>query len=304
MPVPDFQSMMLPLLELTADNQPHSVSEAYEVLAHRLGLAAGDLEEMLPSGRQSRFKNRVQWAKTHLSKAGCIRMAGPAVFEITTRGEQLLAEGPERVTIALLRRYPEFREFRARKPSDAPDGALQQTADDEQTPQEVLEASYQSLRHALADELLARIMSSPPEFFERLVVDLLVAMGYGGSRLDAGASLGKSHDSGVDGVIKEDRLGLDAVYIQAKRWQNNVGRPELQAFAGSLMGLKARKGVFITTSAFTSEAAEYVKSVQERNIVLVDGETLAELMMDHDVGVSEVSRFIIKQLDSDYFDEA
>jgi restriction system protein len=227
-------------------------------------------------------------------------MTGRAVFRITRRGRKLLETKPEAITIRLLMQFPEFKAFRTSR-GPARDSGAEPDHDAEQTPREVLDSCYQTLRQALAEELLANVRARPPGFFEQLVVDLLVSMGYGGSRTDAGKAMGRTGDEGVDGVIKEDKLGLDAVYVQAKRWVDTVGRPVVQSFAGSLMGLKARKGVLITTSSFSREARDYADSIQERNIVLIDGEQLAQLMIDHDIGVSEVDRYVVKQVDNDYF---
>jgi restriction system protein len=251
---------------------------------------------MLPSGFQAKFTNRVAWAATHLNKAKALQRVGRGRYRITDRGRQLLAGGqpigPQ------LAKFPEYQEFKGRsKPSD---GAPTPTFDDV-APAEVIDAAIQSVRAAVATELLDRIKAAPPDFFERLVVELLIAMGYGGSRRDAGEAVGRSGDGGIDGVIKEDRLGLDAVYIQAKRWENPVGRPMVQQFSGSLDQHKATKGVLITTSSFTADARDYVRSIGKR-IVLVDGIQLADLLIDNEVGVLTEASYKLVRVDPGFFD--
>ena len=303
MTVPDFQSLMLPLLQLTADGQEHTLSEAIEVLDRQFKLSEADRKELLPSGKQSKFVNRVGWAATYLRKTKLLEGTGRGRFRITDRGREELRSGVQRIDLAYLAKYDEFAEFRRRPQQDehADNGEVAvQTIT--QTPREVLEASYQLLRRELAQELLERIKQKPPIFFERLVVDLLVAMGYGGSRKEAGERVGRSGDGGIDGIIKEDRLGLDYVYIQAKRWDRTVGRPEVQGFAGSLDEQKARKGVMITTSQFSQDAHRFVDRI-EKKIVLIDGERLTQLMIDYNVGVAEEVAYTVKKVDGDYFEE-
>lgn len=290
MAIPDYQALMLPLLKLASDGGEHTNAEAAEKLASELNLAEEDRRQMLPSG-QAKFSNRIGWARTYMGKAGLLESAGRARFKITKRGRDLLAKNPQTITNQVLDQYPEFREFRERSPQ-ADRATPTPHGESEQTPEELLASTYQTIRRSLADDLLKRIGELPPSFFESLVVDLLVAMGYGGSRRDAGQALGGTGDGGVDGLIKEDKLGLDVVYVQAKRWKNNntVGRPEVQAFAGSLEGHRARRGVFITTSKFTQDAIAYTQRI-EKKIILFNGEELAQLMIDHNVGVSEVATF-------------
>jgi restriction system protein len=312
MAIPDFQSIMLPLLEILKMGQEHGHREVCETLAAQFKLSDAEKEELLPSGRQARFDNRVAWSRAYLKKAGLIENTERGVFRITSEGLELLESNPPRVDIKLLMRYPGIREWlrpSSRKPEDDEAGAL---ADDDsardraiaetQTPEEALETSYQELRRALAQDLIDRIMACSPKFFENLVVDLLVAMGYGGSRRDAGQAIGQSGDGGIDGIIKEDKLGLDIVYIQAKRWNNAVGRPMVQAFAGSLEGQRARKGIMLTTSYFSPDAKDYVGRI-EKKIVLIDGVQLAQLMIDHDIGVTEVANYTVKRVDLDYFED-
>lgn len=249
MAVPDFQSLMLPLLKIAGDGQEHSLSETIDVLALEFGLTEAERKELLPSGRQSRFDNRVGWARTYLKKAGLIESTGRGVFRISKRGYGVLKDKPAKIDMKFLEQFPEYVEFRSvSQQVDKPD---EKGDESDQTPEEILELSYQGLRQDLAQELLERVKECSPRFFEKLVVDLLVAIGYGGSRKDAGEAVGRTGDGGIDGIIKEDKLGLDVVYIQAKKWDGTVGRPAVQTFAGSLEGLRARKGVMITTSQFS-----------------------------------------------------
>lgn len=299
MTIPDFQSIMLPMLRMFEDGQTHKVSDLFDPLADQFQLSEQEREQLLPSGRQKTFHNRAAWARTYLFKARLIEQVSRGYYRITSRGREVLADEPARITIEYLSRFPEFVEFRSRKP-EAPKSTADSNGPSSATPYELMDASYAELRQQLAQELLELIKSSPPSFFEQLVVDLLVAMGYGGSRSDAGQAVGGSGDGGIDGIIKEDRLGLDAVYVQAKRWENAVGRPVVQAFAGSLEGERARKGVMITTSNFSPAAHQYVGMIEKR-IVLIEGEDLAQLMIDHGIGVSEVETYTIYRIDSDYF---
>lgn len=302
MSIPDFQTIMLPLLQFSADGHEHSLSEAVTALANQFKLSDADKAELLPSGSQSRFNNRVGWSQTYLNKAGLLVKTGRAKFQITKRGLGVLDHPPTKIDIQYLNQFEEFIQFKnaSSTPSEhTPATAL--SVEQETTPQEVLESNFQLLRSTLAQELLERIKSCPPHFFEIVVIDLLVAMGYGGSRKEAGQRVGKTGDGGIDGIIKEDKLGLDTIYVQAKRWQSTVGRPVVQTFAGSLDGYKARKGVFITSSTFSAEARDYVKRI-EKKIVLIDGDLLAQLMIEHDVGVAQVTTYIIKKIDTDYFE--
>jgi restriction system protein len=308
MAVPDYQSLMLPLLRFAEEKKDEiSTGEAVEVLAKELALTDDDLKEMLPSGIQSAFVNRVGWASTYMKKAGLLESTRRGYYRITSRGQDLLKKQPKAVTVKLLKQYPEFLEFQqlkgtrsGEKVSSAGGAPDISTA----TPSEALETAYENLRDELADELLARLKKSSPSFFERVVVELLVKMGYGGSRADAGKAIGRSGDGGIDGIIKEDRLGLDVVYIQAKRWDNNsVGSPVVMQFAGALQAQKANKGIFLTTSRFTDDARSYVSQIGSK-IVLIDGEQLTNLMIENDVGVAPVSLYPVKKIDADYFDES
>lgn len=301
MPIPDFQSLMRPLLARCADGQAHSKRDIVPALALEFGLTQADLEELLPTGRQGKFDNRVGWAKSYLKQAGLLETTGRGLFRITDRGRQVLKEAPQRVDMKYLERFPEYQAFknrtreRAQEPVEARD-------DSGTTPEELLEAGYQQLRSALAADMLLLVKAVSPAFFERLVMQLLLKMGYGGTREDAGQVVGKSGDGGIDGIINEDRLGLDVIYIQAKRWDGDVGRPEIQKFVGALAGNKANKGVFITTSGFSKEARAYAGQVNSK-IVLIDGAMLADLMIDYNIGVSTRETYEIKRVDSDYFAE-
>jgi restriction system protein len=302
-PVPDFQSIMQPMLRATGDRQVHRIRDLVDRLSSEFNLSDAERQQKLPSGAQAIFDNRVNWTATYLKKAGLLSAPARAHVQITDEGLKVLATNPERIDIKFLKRYPAFVGFHVGAepvakvlPSELP------PAVDGGTPEETLESIWSSLRSSLGGDLLAAVKSSSPEFFERLVVDLLVAMGYGGSIPDAGATLGKSGDGGLDGVIKEDKLGLDVVYVQAKRWDAQVGRPLVQAFAGSLEGARARKGVFISTSTFSGEAHAYVRQIEKR-IVLIDGDQLVKLMMDHGVGVTTARTYSVLKIDQDYFDE-
>lgn len=302
MAIPDYQTLMLPLLKFTNDNNEHTLQNALNTLSNEFGLNEDEIKEMLPSGQQSVFHNRVGWARTYLVKAGLLESKRRGFFNITERGKRILSNAPLRIDNKFLAQFPEYIEFKNTKHNKNKENTEIQEIDNSATPEESLETSYQTIRNALATEILDKVKSCSPAFFERLVVELLVAMGYGGTLQDAGKAVGKSGDGGIDGIIKEDRLGLDVIYLQAKRWEGVVGRPEIQKFAGALLGNQARKGVFITTSDFTKEAQNYVKTISS-NIILINGEELAELMIDYNVGVSVATTYEIKKMDSDYFSE-
>jgi restriction system protein len=294
---------MRPLLQLAADGQSHTIRDALDKLASEFSLSDDDRKELLPSGRQEVFTNRVAWAKTHLRMAGLIEAPSRGVFRITDRGQQVLRDNPDRVDLRILRQQPGYLEARdSKKDKNVKKNIQEEAADDPQTPEEKIEAASLALRDSLGEEILAKMKAASPSFFERLVVELLVRMGYGGTRKDAGKAIGRSGDEGIDGIIKEDRLGLDVIYIQAKKWEATVGRPEIQKFAGALQGVRAKKGIFITTSDFSKEAEEYASRIESK-IVLIDGETLWNLMIDFGIGVSTVATYEVKKLDSDYYDE-
>lgn len=293
--------MMLPLLQFLSDGKEHALGDAVEALSNQHDLAPEERNQLLPSGQQTVIRNRVGWARTYMVKAGLIEPVRRGYFRISSRGRSTLESKPPRVDVHYLEQFPEFLAFRDlhnQKTSDA--GTDIATIPD--TPEEALEAAYRRLRTDLEAELLERTKGASPAFFERLVVELLVSMGYGGNLHDAGQAVGRSGDGGIDGIIKEDRLGLDVIYVQAKRWDSTVGRPEIQKFAGVLQGHRARKGVFITTANFSNDAREFADRIDSR-IILIDGVTLATLMVDNDVGVSTAQTYELKKLDTDYFAE-
>lgn len=296
---------MRPLLEHLASEGIKRNREMNEYLARHFALTEAELAEMLPSGYARLFDNRIGWAKTHLKGAGLIESPSRATYRITQRGLDALAQSIHPINMAYLRQFDEYKEFQSGSKSEKAaesSVSIDSNATDSLTPSEHIEFGYQKIRNELEEELISKIKSASPAFFENLVVELLVSMGYGGSRKDAGQTLGKSGDGGIDGVIKEDRLGLDVIYLQAKRWEGTVGRPEIQKFAGALQGQRAKKGIFLTTSNFSSEAKEYAAFIDSR-IVLIDGEKLAGLMIDTGIGVTKIATYDVKRLDSDYFEE-
>ena len=303
MSIPDFQSMMLPLLKSANDQQEHTLHASIEELGKYYQLTDSEREELLPSGRQATFDNRVSWATTHLKHAGLLESTRRGYFKISQTGVKVLQQNPSRIDMKFLSQFPEYLLFA--KASKKEKNGVEEVGLEivsKQTPTELLEEGYQSIRQELIQDMLSQVKSCSPSFFENLVVELLVKMGYGGSRKDAGNAVGKSGDEGIDGTIKEDRLGLDIIYIQAKKWEGVVSRPEIQKFAGALQGQRAKKGIFITTSYFSGEAYRYVEYIDSK-IVLIDGKMLAELMIDNDIGVSKVTTYEIKRIDTDYFTE-
>lgn len=314
MPIPDYESVMLPLLRLAADGAEHRFRDAVEHLAAHFGLSDAERAELLPSGTGPLFDNRVAWARVYLKQAGLLESPRRGFFRITDRGRRVLAQNPARIDTSLLDQFEEFRAFRTRRregtsesPSPLPVRAAPSVAPpirdlpQDQTPEDLLASAYRRLRRDLESELIEQVKAVSPAFFERLIIDLLVAMGYGGSRQEAGHAIGRSGDGGIDGIIKEDKLGLDVIYVQAKRWEGTVGRPEIQKFAGALQGQRATKGVFITTSSYSRDAIEYAENINSK-IILIDGEKLVGLMIDHNVGVSTVGVYEIKRIDHDYFE--
>ncbi|AWR87855.1 restriction endonuclease [Meiothermus taiwanensis] len=291
---------MYPLLELAADGEAHSMEEAYEVLAKKFNLSKEDRAELLPSGGQSRYENRVGWARTYLMKAGLLESPSRGQFKITAEGQRVLQSGITELNNQYLMRFPGFVEFR-RRDRTTEETSSKEEVGNETTPDEQLEQLHQTLKKQLAQELLERVKQCSPAFFERLVVRLLVAMGYGGSMADAGRAVGRSGDNGIDGIIKQDPLGLDNIYIQAKRWERPVPSEVVRTFHGSLALQKASRGVIITTSEFYSEAIRTAQALG--NIVLIDGNTLAELMIEYNVGVTVAARYEIKRVDRDFFEE-
>jgi len=299
MSIPDYQTIMLPLLKFAGDKKEHSIREAIEYIANAFNLSEEERREVLPSGQQYIIDNRVGWARTYLKKAGLLESTKRSYFKITDLGLEVLQKNPEEINVKFLEQFPQFIEFRNLRKEKEEEKEEENLT---QTPQELLEYGYQSIKKDLASELLNLVKKASPRFFEKLVVELLIKMGYGGSLKDAGKAIGQSGDGGIDGIIKEDKLGLDVIYIQAKRWENVVGSKEVRNFVGGLAGQRASKGVFITTSNFTKDALEYVKTIPHK-VILIDGETLTQLMIENDVGVSKITSYDIKKIDSDYFEE-
>jgi len=305
MPIPDFQTLMRPLLNAHADLKEHLNRDLVQQLADQFQLTEEERREMLPSGRARLFDNRIAWAKSHILQAGLLIAPRRAISVITERGIEALKNHPQKIDLRVLQEFEEYREFRNRRKNedDSSNLAIEEESDTGLTPEELLEDAYLNIRRQVESELLTQIKSAPPDFLERLIVDLVVRMGYGGSRKDAGEALGRSGDEGIDGIIKEDPLGLDIIYLQAKRWEGTVGRPEIQKFAGALQGQRAKKGIFITTSSFTTDALEYVSRIDTK-IILIDGTRLTKLMFDHGVGVTTATNYEVKRIDSDYFVES
>jgi restriction system protein len=305
MAVPDFQTLMRPLLEEYATGDERRIADVRAVLATRFGLTEEELAERLPSGLARTFDNRVGWAATYLYRVGLLVRPRRSVYTITTRGREVLAANPERVDLSVLSQFPEFAEFRKASGARRARGgtgvepvevAVTETA----TPEERIDTAYRELRQELIAEVRDRISAIAPTAFEDLVLDVLHAMGYGDGTEHSRLRTGASGDAGIDGVIREDRLGLDVVYVQAKRWEATLGRPVVQGFVGALQGARASKGIIFTASTFSPDAEHYASSVSPR-VVLVDGERLASLMIDHNVGVTDRETYAVKRVDSDYF---
>ena len=287
-------------MQLCRDGKEHSISGTVDALAEQFKLTAEERKALLPSGVQEIFRNRVAWAKSHLKMAGLLAAPRRGIYQITERGLAVLEKKPPSINLRFLFQFPEYQAFRSSKriqPEGPEEGSVSVV-----TPEESLENAVSKIRSDLADDIMQHLKTCSPSFFESLVVKVIVAMGYGGSRADAGKAIGRSGDGGIDGIIKEDKLGLDTIFIQAKRWENTVGRPEIQKFVGALTGQRAKKGLFITTADFSTDAKEYAARIDTK-IVLIDGETLAELMIDHNVGVSTVATYELKKIDTDYFTE-
>lgn len=302
--IPDYQSIMLPLLRHISDCKEHKMRDVTDRLAEQLGVTEEERKELLPSGAAPVFYNRTAWAKTYLKKAGLIDSPKQGIVVISKRGLEVLGKNPTKIDVKFLKQFSEFLDFQTTKGENETVDIGKTEDNSNETPEEALETAYQKIRKSLAQDLLNKVITLSPAFFERLVVELLVKMGYGGSIKDAGRAIGKSGDEGIDGTIKEDKLGLDIIYIQAKRWQpgNTVGRPELQKFVGALAGQGAKKGIFITTSSFTKDALDYAPR-NETKIVLVDGQQLAQFMIDYNLGVTSLNSYEVKRMDSDYFGE-
>jgi restriction system protein len=305
--IPDFQTLMLPFLQHIADGQPHSIQQIYEKLCDQYQLTKEEKEAMLPSGNQAIMKNRVGWTRTYLKKAGLIASPQRGSFLLTEEGKNVLSQKPQRIDVKFLKSLsPEFKEWQtsngSRDETEVISAVEKTEVDSGKTPEELLEYSFTQMRTELALELLDKVKSSSPSFFEILVIDLLIKMGYGGSRKEAGQVMGKSGDGGIDGLIKEDKLGLDTIYVQAKKWENTVTIHQVRDFAGSLLAKKARKGILITTSGFPASAFEFIGNIDPR-IRLIDGKELAELMVEYNVGVAVKKNYEVKRLDTDYFEE-
>ncbi|MFH2036282.1 MAG: restriction endonuclease [Candidatus Zixiibacteriota bacterium] len=300
MAVPTYEEIMLPLLKLIEREENISIIRIIERLVYEMNISEADAKELLSSGRERKFNNRVRWARFYLLKAGLLDSPKRGTTVITKTGKDILKAKPKQVNTKYLKNIPTFKKFINQEKK-----GKKETKDisvSKSTPEDLLESSYQILNESLASELLDKVKKAEPTFFEKLVVELLLKMGYGGSRKDAGEAIGKSHDGGIDGIIKEDKLGLDVIYIQAKRWENTVGRPIVQAFAGSLEGVRARRGIIITTSQFSKDAQDYVNNI-EKKIVLIDGQRLTQLMIDYDLAVSNVATYELKRIDIDYFED-
>lgn len=294
---------MLPVLKEVSDGKEHKICDVVNSLAKQFSLGDEELTIMISSGTQSVFYNRISWAKTHLKKARLIESETKGTIKITERGKQVLQEKPTRIDIKFLKKFDEFVEFRNKSNSKKEKTEIE-TDYDNQTPEELIETAFQDFQKSLAEDLLEKIRNVSPAFFEKLVVALLVKMGYGGSIKDAGKAVGKTGDEGIDGIIKEDKLGLDVIYVQAKRWKENniIGRPEIQKFVGALAGQGAKKGIFITASSFSKEALEY-KPMNDTKVILIDGMELANYMIEYNLGVAPLHNYELKKIDSDYFDE-
>lgn len=305
MAIPDYQTLMLPVLKLAQDGQIHRFRDAIEKLAVEFSLTDEERRELLPSGSQAVFDNRVGWARSYLKQAGLLSSPKRGYFQITQSGKELLESGIDRIDNSVLEQFDDFQEFKNRKRKrDITQNteSVASSVSSDQTPEDQIASAYKAIRSNIETEILSNIMNSSPAFFERLVIDLVIRMGYGGSRSDAGKAIGRSGDGGIDGIINEDKLGLDVIYLQAKRWEGSVSRPEIQKFAGALQGQRARKGIFITTSNFTDQAIDYVRMIDTK-IILIDGERLASLMFDYSVGVATSGVYELKKIDSDYFEE-
>lgn len=308
--IPDYQTLMLPLLEELADNNEHELQELIKNLSDKFSLTDEERNELLPSGNQEIINNRVGWARTYLKKANLLTSPRRATFKITEQGLEVLNKKPAKIDVKFLQGLDDFKKWQTSYQTNYQNKKDNETSEESiseieqgKTPEELLDYSFQKLKDELALELIEKIKNCSPGFFERLVIDLLIKMGYGGSRKEAGQIIGKSGDGGIDGIIKEDKLGLDTIYVQAKKWENTVPVGQVRDFAGSLLSKKAKKGIFISTSNYPKGAYEFVASIEPK-IVLIDGKELAELMIQHNVGMATKSIYELKKLDLDYFEEA
>ena len=305
MPIPDFQSLMLPVLKALSGGVEMPISKVRVYVADTEGLTTEDVRELLPSGRQQVFTNRIAWAVTHMSHAGLVEKVRRSVYKLTKEGERLLAQAPTRIDLKILRNYSAYAEWKTGQsaPAASGDTALAVSEDESVTPEEALDRAAKELRDALETEVLDRVREAEPAFLERVVIDLLIAMGYGGGDAAMGRVTGRSGDGGIDGTIREDTLGLDEVYLQAKKYAagNTVGESDLRNFAGAIDAANTTKGVFVTTASFTKAAKAYVEKSPKR-IVLIDGEELARLMVEHNIGVRPKIQYKVKRIDEDYFE--
>lgn len=302
MAVPSFQEMFLPFLQFLSDGKDHDMTAIREHIENHMQLTPEDRAELIPSGQFTRAANRVGWARTHLSKAGLIERVNWGIYRITDQGRAIAANPPAKFNLKFMDTIPAHKAWFHAPRKEKPAAPAENEADEHQPPNERIEEAFEQLNGSLASELQETMAKMDPFRFEQLVVDLLFAMGYGGSRKEAAKVTQKTNDEGIDGVINQDRLGLDVVYVQAKRWQGNVGRKEIQSFVGALAGQQASKGVFITTGGFNQNAVDYAAGVHQK-IILIDGQRLAELMIEHNIGVVTTRTLSLKRIDADYFSE-
>jgi restriction system protein len=304
MPIPDFQFLMLSIMKVAQDGAEHTARELRQRIGDDLGLTDAERKELLPSGTQPVLTNRIAWARVHLTMAGLLEKTGKGRFRITQRGKEALSSNPSTINMRFLFQFPEYAEARNKAKTDtAVEPASHASTSEVASPQERIELAFRELNNSLTTELRSKLASIDPFRFEQVVLDLVVKMGYGGSKKEAAQVTQRTADEGIDGLINEDRLGLEAICIQAKRWKHKVGRPEIQNFVGAIAGKKAGKGIFITTSDFHENAREYATSLHQK-LVLIDGRRLAELMIEHNIGVAPEQPYIIKNVDTDYFEEA
>ncbi len=307
MAVPDFQTLMLPVLKLAAAGETR-VIDCVGKIAAEFGLNEADIAELLPSGKQTRLKNRIYWAKSYLGQAGLVESTKRGLFQVTAAGRKVLESGVAKIDKSYLERFPSYREFMARSAqdeTDAPSSTVSPADAQTKTPEERIDAAEIEINNELRAHLLKRIVEESPAFFERLIIDLLIAMGYGAERSDAARLRGGPGDGGIDGVIDQDALGLDMVYVQAKKYkpENVVDVERIRGFAGALLGQGASKGVFVTTSRFTESARLFARNNKQQRLILIDGEELTRLMMKHNVGVRADRKVELKKIDLDYFEE-
>ncbi|HRG75466.1 MAG TPA: restriction endonuclease [Leptospiraceae bacterium] len=303
MAIPDFQSIMLPVLKFLADKKEYQSKEIKDYICKEFKLTEKELEEKLPSSNSiSLISNRVAWAEAHMKMAGIIESPRRGFYRITNDGINVLKKPPEKINLKFLQSFEEYKRKKAEWKNKEKEDSQETEEINSLTPDEMLELGHKKIKNELSTELLSRVKETSPKFFENLVIELLIKMGYGGSLEERGSVVGKSGDEGIDGVIKEDKLGLDIIYIQAKKWEGNVGRPEIQKFVGALQGQRAKKGIFITTSSFNENSYEYVSKIDIK-VILINGEELANLMIDYNVGVTLKRNYEIKKIDTDFFIE-